>query len=103
MGIYAADRSLWPEIHYVRHMLASAGVKISQRKVPFISWHALPDLALLSIKHHREDDTDFWHWVVFKRMNGQVFVLDSACYLPSNIRTEFDAMQLKWFIEVSHT
>ena len=103
MGIDAADTSLWSDTQYVRRMLASAGVATSADEVPFTTWAALPDLALLSIKHHRESDTGFWHWVVFKRVDGQSVVLDSASYLPSNLRTDFEAMQPKWFIEVSHT
>jgi len=43
----------------------------------------------------------FLYGVVFKRVNGQPFVLDSASYLPSNIRQDFDAIQPKWFIKVS--
>ncbi|WP_207204472.1 hypothetical protein [Nitrosomonas eutropha] len=65
-----------------------------------LSPDTLPDLALLSIKHDQEEGKNFWHWVVFKRVNDQLFVLDSASYLPSNIRQDFDAMQPKWFIEV---
>lgn len=84
-------------------MLASAGVATSAEEKPFSTWDALPDLALLSIKYHREGDKDFWHWVVFKRVDEQSMVLDSASYLPSNLRTDFAAMQPKWFIEVSHT
>ena len=103
MGIYAADTSLWSDTQYVRRMLASAGVATSAEEKPFSTWDALPDLALLSIKYHREGDKDFWHWVVFKRVDGQSMVLDSASYLPSNLRTDFAAMQPKWFIEVSHT
>lgn len=100
MGIHAADKSLWSETGYVRRMLSSAGVETSEDEIPFESWDALPDLALLSIKHHREEGRNFWHWVVFKRVDGRAFVLDSASYLPSNIRTDFDEMQPKWFIEV---
>lgn len=100
MGIYASDKSLWSDTQYVRRMLSSAGVKTSTEEIPFESWEALPDLALLSIKHHREEGKSFWHWVVFKRVGGQPFVLDSASYLPSNIRQDFAAMQPKWFIEV---
>jgi len=102
MGIYASDKSLWSDTQYVRRMLASAGVKTSTNEIPFESWGALPDLALLSIKHHQEDGKNFWHWVVFKRVDGQAFVLDSASYLSSNIRTDFDEMKPKWFIEVFH-
>lgn len=100
MGIHASDESLWSDTRYVRRILSGADVEISPDETPFESWNALPDLALLSIKHHREGGRNFWHWVVFKRIDGQPFVLDSASYLPSNIRTDFDAMQPKWFIEV---
>ncbi|WP_152514518.1 hypothetical protein [Chrysiogenes arsenatis] len=34
----------------------------------------------------------------FRRVDGQAFVLDSASYLSSNIRTDFNAMQPKWFM-----
>jgi hypothetical protein len=100
MGIYAEDKSLWSDTQYVRKMLAGAGVETSVDEVPFESWDTLPDSALLSIKHHQEEGKNFWHWVVFKRVDGQDFVLDSASYLPSNVRTDFNDMQPKWFIEV---
>ena len=100
LGIHAFDQSLWSDTQYVRRMLLNAGVTTSENEIPFESWDALPDLALLSIKHHQEDGINFWHWVVFKRIDGQPFVLDSAAYLSSNIRQDFEAMQPKWFIEV---
>lgn len=102
MGIYAEDKSLWSDTQYVRKMLCRAGVETSSDEIPFESWSALPDLALLSIKHHQEDGKNFWHWVVFKRVGGENFVLDSASYLPSNVRTDFNEMQPKWFIEVKN-
>lgn len=100
LGIYAADQSLWSDTQYVRRMLTEHGVAVTENEVPFTSWQALPDLALLSIKHHQEAGKDFWHWVVFKRVAGQDYVLDSASYLSSNIRTDFNEMQPKWFIAV---
>ncbi|AQZ96178.1 hypothetical protein ACFSB1_08620 [Halopseudomonas phragmitis] len=102
MGIHAADTSLWSDTQYVRRLLSSAGVETSRDEIPFDSWEALPNLALLSIKHHQEDGKNFWHWVVFKRIDGQPLVLDSASYLPSNVRQDFEAMQPKWFIEISN-
>lgn len=102
MDIHAEDESLWSETQYVRRMLSSAGVQTSEGEIPFESWDALPDQALLAIKFHQEDGKNFWHWVVFKRVDGQPLVLDSASYLPSNIRQDFDAMQPKWFIEVKN-
>ena len=103
MDIHASDKSLWSDTQYVRRMLSSEGVKSADREIPFESWQTLPDLALLSIKHHQEDGKNFWHWVVFKRVDGQAVVLDSASYLPSNIRTDFEEMQPKWYIEVEGT
>ncbi len=100
MGIHAEDESLWSDTQHVREMLSHAGAETSADEIPFESWNTLPDLALLSIKHHQEDGKNFWHWVVFKRIDGQGFVLDSASYLPSNIRTDFNEMDPKWFIEV---
>lgn len=103
LGIYAEDQSLWSDTQYVRKMLSHVGVETSADEIPFESWDALPDLALLSIKHHQENGRRFWHWVVFKRAGGLGFVLDSASYLPSNIRTDFSEMQPKWFIEIKNT
>lgn len=101
LGIYAEDKSLWSDTAYVRRLLSHAGVTTSPTETPFESWDALPDVALLSIKHHLEDGKNFWHWVVFKRVDEQALVLDSASYLPSNVRTDFEYMQPKWFIEVN--
>ncbi len=103
MGIYAEDESLWSDTQYVRKMLSHAGVETSADEIPFESWDTLPDLALLSIKHHQENGRKFWHWVVFNRVEGRDFVLDSASYLPSNIRTDFSEIHPKWFIEVKNT
>ncbi|TGG95796.1 hypothetical protein E4656_05145 [Natronospirillum operosum] len=100
MGIHADDQSLWSDTRHVRQMLAWAGIETSPTEIPFASWRELPDLALLSIKHHQENGKDFWHWVVFKRADGQDLVLDSASYLPSNVRTDFNEMKPRWYIEV---
>ena len=102
MGIYATDESLWSDTHYVREMLISFGVKTSDTEAPFQSWDDLPDLALLSIKHYTENNKDFWHWVVFRRENSESFVLDSASYLTSNKRIDFNEMYPKWYIEVKN-
>lgn len=102
MGIYADDTLLWSDTQYVRKILFAAGVQTSADEIKFESWSALPDLALLSIKHHQENGKNCWHWVVFKRETGKAVVLDSASYLPSNTRTDFDKMQPKWFIKVNN-
>ena len=103
MGIFAEDKSLWSDTQYVRNMLAKFEVSTSSVEIPFEAWEKLPGIALLSIKHHYEEGKAFWHWVLFKRVNGQAYVLDSASYLQSNIRQDFESMQPKWFIAISST
>ena len=100
MGISASDNLLWSDTQYVRKMLSTFGLETSEYEIPFESWSELLDLTLLSIKHHQENGKNFWHWVVFKRIDGEHLVLDSASYLSSNIRTDFDDMIPKWYIEV---
>ena len=100
MGIYADDKALWSDTDYVRKLLLAVGVEVSQREIPFESWDSLPDIALLAIKSHVENGINYWHWVVFKRNDNQAVVLDSASYLPNNVRTDFESMQPKWFIAV---
>jgi len=100
MGIYASDKKLWSDTQYVRRLLSKEGVDSSNKEDSFTSWDELPKLALLSIKHHQEGGKNFWHWVVFRRVENQSVVIDSASYLDSNIRTDFESMDPKWFIEV---
>lgn len=101
LGIYADDPALYSDTQYVRTLLNHAGVSTSSEETPFTLWDDLPDTALLSIKHHERDGQNCWHWVVFKRIDGEAMVLDSAAYLDSNIRTDFFEMDPKWFVEVS--
>ncbi|NLD14154.1 MAG: hypothetical protein GX665_03545 [Gammaproteobacteria bacterium] len=101
MGIYAEDESLWSDTGYVRRLLTAAGVQVAAEETPFETWDDLPDLALLPIKHHQDNGRAFWHWTVFQRVDGEGFVLDSASYLPCNIRQDFAGMQPKWFIRVN--
>lgn len=101
LGIYADDTALWSDTQYVRTLLNNAGVTTSDDEIPFTLWDSLPDTALLAIKHHQENGKNFWHWVVFKRIDGKAMVLDSAAYLDSNIRTDFFEMEPKWFIEIN--
>ena len=103
LGIFAEDKALYSDTGYVRRLLNEYKVETSNKEVPFTSWDKLPDLALLSIKYHEEEGVLFWHWVVFKRINGNPVVLDSASYLNENKRLDFDVMEPKWYIEAVKT
>lgn len=101
MGIFANNESLYSDTTYTRNLLKEYGVRASITEIPFKSWEMLPDMALLSIKYHMKNGRPFWHWVVFQRRHGKSVVLDSAAYLRHNERTDFQAMEPKWFIEIT--
>jgi ABC-type bacteriocin/lantibiotic exporter with double-glycine peptidase domain len=100
MGIFTQDEKLWSETSHVRKLLRHLDLKSGSREVPFRSWAALPDLALLSIKWHLENGRPFWHWVVFVRENGRSYVRDSKKSLRNNLRTDFGRMKPKWYIPI---
>jgi len=100
LGIFAADPSLWSDTRHVRALLSSYNISASAGERPFSSWEALPELALLAIKWHLENERPFWHWVVFWRgLHGPV-VLDPKASLKTNRRTDLGRIKPKWFISV---
>ena len=101
LGISAQDARLWSQTAHVRQLLRRLGLKSARAEQPFRSWRALPNLALLSIKWHRENGRPFWHWVVFGRDEHGARVLDSKKSLRRHARTDFGRMRPKWFIAVT--
>lgn len=101
LGILAQDRRLWSDTAHVRRLLARFGRRAPPAPRPFRSWASLPDLALLSIKWHREGGRPYWHWVVFVREDGRGCVLDSKQALRRHVRTDFGRMKPKWFLPVT--
>jgi hypothetical protein len=101
LGIVADDSRLWSETGHVRRLLKEFGISPASTEVPFTSWEALPDLALLAVKWHKERDPTFWHWVVFWRGPCGPVVLDSKRALRRHVRIDFGRMKVKWFIPVS--
>lgn len=100
LGISADDQKLWSEADHVRRLLKEYGFQAARHEVPFSSWEALPDLALLAIKWHEERGRAFWHWVVFWRGPRGPVVLDSKRTLRRHVRTDFGRMKPKWCIPV---
>jgi hypothetical protein len=100
LGIFADDPMLWSGTEHVRRLLKEYGIRPARAEVPFTSWEALPDLALLAIKCHEERDRTSWHWVVFWRGPRGPVVLDSKRGLRRHKRTDFGRMRPAWFIPV---
>lgn len=101
LGIFAEDRALWSDTHYVRRLLGELGIVATPEQHPFEGWDALPDRALLAIKWRLVAGRPFWHWVVFVRDGAGCFVLDSKKALKHNRRQDFGRMKPKWYIAVS--
>jgi hypothetical protein len=101
MGIYASDSRLWSETAHVRRLLKRYQLQPSPSTMPFVSWEALPNRALLAIKWYRVKDRAFWHWVVFVRDADGAYVLDSKQSLKQHVRTDFGRMKPKWFLPVN--
>lgn len=101
LDIFADDPKLWSETGYVRRLLTEYGIRSARTEMSFTSWEALPDLALLAVKWHKERDRAFWHWVVFWRGPHGPVVLDSKRDLSNHERTDFGRIKAKWFIPVS--
>ena len=100
LGIFADDPRLWSETDHVRRLLKEHGFWSARTEVPFTSWEALSDLALLAIKWHEERGRAGWHWVVFWRGPHGAVVLDSNRSLRRHVRTDFGRMKPKWCIPV---
>ena len=100
LGISADDPKLWSETDHVRRLLKEYGFRSVRTEVPFTSWEALPDLALLAIKWHEKRGCAFWHWVVFWRGPRGPVVLDSKPALRRHVRTDFGRMRPKWCIPI---
>ena len=100
LGIVAQDERLWSDTAHLRRLLKHLGMTTGRAEHPFRSWQTLPDLALLSIKWHREKGRPFWHWVVFVRDAEGARVLDSKKSPRRHVRTDFGRMRPKWFIAV---
>ena len=98
--IDVGDPKLWSETRHVRALLRRFGIRATAGETPFRAWRALPDLALLAIKWHREKDKPCWHWVVFVRDGGRACVLDPKKSLRTNVRTDFGRIRPKWFIGI---
>lgn len=100
LGIFAEDSSLWSDTRYVRILLRHFGISPGEGELPFLSWEALPSLALLSVKWHLENGRAFWHWVVFWRSPNGPVVFDSKKSLKTNTRIDFWRIKPKWFIPI---
>jgi len=103
LGIHAGDKRLWSDTKLVRTLLERFSFKAHRSEIPFDSWDALPNLALLATKWHLEREQPFWHWTVFVRVNGKGRVLDSKQSLRSHVRTDFGRIRPRWYIPVRQT
>lgn len=100
LGIDVGDTRLWSHTAFLRILLNHYGIQSLPGEPPFLSWQALPPLALLATKWHRKNNQAFWHWVIYwKRPDGPV-VLDPKFTLRNHVRTDFGRIKPRWSITV---
>ncbi|MDR2744972.1 MAG: hypothetical protein LBB66_07270 [Desulfovibrio sp.] len=100
LNIFAGDRALWSDTKCVRRLLAHHGITAGATEIPFTSWEALPELALLALKWRLIDGRPHWHWAVFAR-DQEARVLDSSRKINKPVRRDFGRMKPKWFIPLT--
>ena len=100
LGIQVTDPRLWSDTTFVRTLLEHYRLRALPQERPFRSWKALPPLALLAIKWHRQRNHQLWHWVIFRRGIDRDVVIDPKPTLTNNIRTDFGRMKPRWFITI---
>jgi len=103
LGIFATDSRLWSETDYVRRLLEHYGIRRARNEARFVSWQALPPVALLAIKWRKVAGRAYWHWVVFRRGPNGPVVLDPKRGPRTNTRTDFGRMRPKWFIAIEQS
>ena len=59
LGIFAEDPRLWSETRQVRDLLERFHIRAARKETSFVSWGLLPEVALLAIKWHREQETAY--------------------------------------------
>ena len=101
IGICASDNRLFSETDYVRKLLDNYGFECRPGEQVFVSWDSLPDQALLAINGYEQQDSTFWHWVVFKRIKGKPVVMDSSLSIETHERYDFSSIEPAWFIELT--
>ncbi len=95
-GMFAEDEALFTTTNYVRKLLSDLGLQPGEEEVTFTDWDTLPPLALLATKYRIENGTPRWHWSVYT--NQPPRVLDPAAYLEINERTDFENIDVEWYI-----
>ena len=56
LGIFADDKALYSDTQYVRNLLREYNIQVSAKEISFKSWETLPDISLLAIKQHKENN-----------------------------------------------
>ena len=100
IGIFAEDKQLYSDTEYISRLLAEYNIETSKKERAFTSWKHLPDLALLAVKYHKVENIPFWHWVVSKRIDGKIALLDSADTTNKNSHMDLLATKPEWYIEL---
>lgn len=74
------------------------GIELGKRRRLFKNFNALPDTAILAINY--KEQTDTWHWCLYRRIKDDQFVNDPSQSIKTNKRRDFGRMKVKWFLPI---
>ena len=87
--------------NHLRYLSDSFNIELGKKRRQFKSFEALPEIAILAINY--KEDSDTWHWVVYRRTINDEFVYDPRKNIKANKRRDFGRIKAKWFLPVITT
>lgn len=85
----------------LRELGRNFNIELGRRMRKFKNFQELPETAILAINY--KEDSDTWHWVVYRRTSNDEFVYDPKKNIKSNKRRDFGRIKAKWFLPVTST
>ena len=82
----------------LRGLASIFNIELGKRKRRFKSFGELPEIAILAINY--KEDSDTWHWVVYRRTSNDEFVYDPKTKIKTDKRQDFYRINAKWFLPV---
>lgn len=83
----------------LNHLAGKLHITLGKKRVPYTHGiSSLPERAILAINY--KENTDTWHWVVYFKHNGQIFILDPNS--KHEVRKDIDRVlnNTKWYIKI---
>lgn len=93
--------TLYTGTKHLRDLANNFKIGLGKKRRKFKAFNDLPEIAILAINYKEESNT--WHWVVYRRTSNDEFVYDPKKKIKSNKRRDFGRIKPKWFLPIINT